>query len=138
MSRRNVSLVRRLFEVYNERSFAENLDLLDPDIVWDMSRMELPDAASSSGRSELRSFVEAWGEGFASDRVEAQEMFDAGDRVVVMVHHRGQGMSSGIEIDQRFAMVWTLRDGRATRMEMYPTLYEALEAVGLSEHPAPN
>ena len=133
MSRQNVDIVRRLFEVYNERSFAENLDLIDPDIFWDVSRVELPEGASYSGRSELRSFVEAWDEGFVSDHVEAQEMFDAGDRVVVMVSHRGRGKSSGIDIDQRFAMVWTLRDGRAIRMDMYPTLDEALEAVGLSE-----
>jgi ketosteroid isomerase-like protein len=96
-----------------------------------MSRVELPDGVSYSGVSELGSFVEAWEEGFVSEHVEAQEMFDAGDRVVVMVHHRGRGKSSGIDIDQRFAMVWTLCDGRATRMVVYPTCEEALEAVGL-------
>jgi ketosteroid isomerase-like protein len=133
MSGRNVDLVRRLLDVYNERSFEQNHDLIDPDVVWDMSRVELPDAGSYSGRSELRSFVEAWEEGFVSDHLEAKETFDAGDRVVVMVHHRGRGKSSGIDIDQRFAMVWTFRGGRAIRMEMYPTLEEALEAVGLSD-----
>ena len=46
-----------------------------------------------------------------------------------MVRHSGQGKASGIEIDQRFAMLWTLLDGRATRMDMYLTRDEALEAA---------
>jgi ketosteroid isomerase-like protein len=129
MSSENVELVRKLFDVYNDRSFAENADLIDSDIVWDVSRVELPDGASYTGRSELRGFVEAWEEGFESEHVDAEEIVDAGDCVVVMVHHRGRGKISGIEVDQRFAMVWTLRDGRAVRMDIYPTREEALEAV---------
>jgi ketosteroid isomerase-like protein len=136
MSRENVELVRRLFDVYNERSFAENSELIDPEIVWDVSRVELPDGASYIGRSELRGFAATWEEGFESELVTAQETFDAGDRVVVLVHHRGRGKISGIEVDQTFAMVWTLRDGRAVRMDMYPTRDEALEAAGMSAQDA--
>jgi ketosteroid isomerase-like protein len=90
----NVALVRRLFDVYNERSFAENVDLIDPDIVWDWPRAELPDGSSFSG-SELRDFVETWEEGFESDHMDAEEIVDAGDCVVVWVHHRGRGKISG-------------------------------------------
>ena len=32
----------------------------------------------------------------------------------------------------RFAQVWTLRDGQGTRMQLYASIEEALEAVGLS------
>jgi len=131
MSGENVALVRKLLDVYNERSFAENVDLIDPDIVWDLSRGELPDGSSYTGRLELRSFVETWEEGFESEHVDAEEIVDAGDCVVVMVHHRARGKISRIEIDQRYAMVWTLSGGRALRMDLYPTREEALEAVGL-------
>jgi ketosteroid isomerase-like protein len=133
MSQENVEIVQRLFDVYNERSFAENADLIDPTIVWDFSRLELPDGTSYTGYLELSGFVETWEEGFESEHVEAQETVDAGDRVVAVVHHRGRGRLSGIEVDQTYAMVWTLHDGRAVRMDMYPTREEALEAVGLSE-----
>ena len=133
VSQENVELVRRLFEVYNERSFVENADLIDPEIVWDVSRVEVPDALSSTGRDELRGFAEGWEETFTAEHVEAEEMLDAGDQVVVMVRHRGRGKASGIEIEQQFAMVWTLREGRAVRMVMYPTRAEALEAAGLRD-----
>ena len=132
MSQENVEIVRRLLEVYNERSFAENVELIDPEIVWDLSRVDLPDATTHTGRLDFSGFVQAWEEGFVTEHMEGEEMLDAGDRVVVFVRHRGRGRLSGIEIDQTFAMVWTLRDGRAVRMDMYPTRDEALEAVGLS------
>ena len=133
MSQENVELVRKLYDVYNERSFTEHPDLVAPDVVWDMSRVELPDASVSTGRDDFPNFIEAWAESFASEQMEAREILDAGDRVVVVVRHRGQGKRSGIKLEATFAMVWTLRDGRAVRMEMYPTPHEALEAVGLSE-----
>jgi ketosteroid isomerase-like protein len=132
MTQENVRLVRKLLDVYNERSFADNADLIDPNIVWDLSRVQLPDGARYTGHSGLSKFVEAWEEGFAWEHVESLEIVDAADRVVVVVHHRGRGKISGIEIDQRFAMVWTLRDGRAIRMDMYGTRDEALDAVGLA------
>jgi len=133
MSQENIALVRRLNDVYNARGFAENPDVLDAEFVWDMSRMEIPESASYAGADGIRRFFESWGEGFASEHVEAEEIVDAGDRVVVMIHHSGRGRTSGIEVDQRYAMVWTIRDGRATRMEMYPTRAEALKAVRLAE-----
>jgi ketosteroid isomerase-like protein len=131
MSQENVELVRRLLAVYNERSFAENADLIDPDIVWDLSAVQLPDSVRYTGRDEFRKFVETWEEGFASEHVEAEEILDAGgDSVLVMILHRGRGKASGIDVSQRYAMVWTLRDGRAVRMDMYATRDEALEAIG--------
>jgi ketosteroid isomerase-like protein len=133
MSQENVELVRKLFQVYNERSFREHPELVAPDIVWDMSRVNLPDASSYSGRSEFPDFVEAWDESFAYESLEPREIIDAGDRVVVVVHERGRGKVSGIEVEQTFAMVWTVRSGRAIRMDIYPSLDAALEAVGLSE-----
>ena len=131
MSHDNVQLVHKLIRVYNERSFADNLDLIEPDIVWDLSRVEVPDGSTYAGRLELSGFVETWEEGFESDRFEVEEIIDAGARVVAMVRHSGRGKVSHIEVDQRFAMVWTLSDGRAARMDAYPTREKALEAVGL-------
>jgi ketosteroid isomerase-like protein len=129
VSQENIELVKRLLTVYNERSFAENADLIDPDIVWDLSALELPDSVRYTGRAEFRKFIETWEEGFSSEEVEAEEILDADDRVLVMILHRGLGKTSGAEVSQRYAMVWTFRDGRAVRMDMYATREEALEAI---------
>src|SRR6266511_2171014 len=136
MSQENVELVQRLIQVYNDRSFEENSDLIDPEVIWDLSRVQLPDGTSLHGPSEFRDFMETWEEGFDTERMEAEEILDAGDRVVVFIRHRGHGRLSGIDVEQRIAMVWTFRNGRVVRMDMYPTRRQALEAVGLSEQDA--
>jgi ketosteroid isomerase-like protein len=126
----NVELVRKIIEVYNEKSFVENLDLIDPEIVWDMSDMEFLERPVYRGIPDLRQFTETWGEGWDFDRVEIEKIADGGDRVAVWIHHTGRGKGSGIEIDQHFAQVWTLREGRTVGMKMYLTFEEAVTAAG--------
>jgi ketosteroid isomerase-like protein len=139
MSGENLEIVRRLTAFYNERAQVEDegysdlVDALDRGFVWDMSRVENPEASSYAGLPGLREFVAAWSEGFASDHVEIEEILDAGERVVAVVRHTGTGRASGITVEQQYAMVWTLHGGRATRMDMYPTRADALKAVGLAE-----
>ena len=77
MSQENVEIVRRLNDVFNERSFVENADLLDPDMVWDMSHVPLPDAAIFTGRLGLLEFLDAWTESFASEHIDAEEILTA-------------------------------------------------------------
>jgi ketosteroid isomerase-like protein len=133
MSRAHVEVVRRLNDVFNERSFVENADLLDPDIVWDMSRVQVPDGAALAGWLGLLEFLDAWRESFDCEHIDAEERVGGGDQVLATVRHSGRGKVSGIEVAQRYAMVWTLSDGRAVRMERYLTRDEALEAMGLGE-----
>jgi ketosteroid isomerase-like protein len=52
------------------------------------------------------------------------------ERTISVVHFRGRGKGSGIEIDQEIASIWTIRDGLVTRVETHPTLEEALAATG--------
>jgi ketosteroid isomerase-like protein len=127
----NLELVRKLIDVYNERSFVENFELVAPDFVWDMSRVLMPDGTQWAGRSDVRGFFENWGESWGSDQVEGEEMVDLGQgRVLVMILHRLRGRGSGVDVAQRYAMVWTLSDGRAQRVDIYPTRDEALEDAG--------
>ena len=66
-----------------------------------------------------------------------EDYIDAGERVVVILNQRGRSKATGIPVEMRFAQVWTLRDGMGIRMQLYASVEEALEAVGLSEHDAP-
>jgi hypothetical protein len=50
-----------------------------------------------------------------------------------MVRYTGRGESSGIELNQRFATLYELRNGKAVTMCDYSSRQEALEAAGLSE-----
>ena len=77
--------------------------------------------------------MERWASAFDELKVTFEEIIDAGDQVVVVAHHKGRGQASGVEVDTRFYEVYTLRQGKVSRVDEYIERAEALEAVGLSE-----
>jgi ketosteroid isomerase-like protein len=60
-------------------------------------------------------------------------LHDAGDKVVAVMHQTGQSKLSGLAVEMTLAQVWTLRDGRQARMDMYSDPAKALKAVGVAE-----
>ena len=56
-----------------------------------------------------------------------------GDKVVLVARQHGRAKATGMEVDMRFAQVFTVEDGLQARMQMYADPAEAFEAVGLSE-----
>ena len=77
----------------------------------------------------FRDVAESW----ESLRFEATELRDLGDRVLVLGDVSGCGRASGIEVDDRWAWIVEVRDGRATSLRGFLDQREALEAAGLSE-----
>jgi ketosteroid isomerase-like protein len=54
---------------------------------------------------------------------------EAGDRVVVEFTLRARGKTTGLDFGQDAVMVWELREGKAIRVDLYPTLDEAMSAA---------
>jgi len=133
MSRENVEVVRRATDAYNRGALEEAAKWMDPEIEWDMSRVEVPDPDVYRGVDGMLAFHRSWEESWESQDLEPQELIEAGDQVVSVIRHVGRGKLSGAEVEQRFAQLWTVRDGKIVRMEMYPDREDALEAVGLPE-----
>lgn len=125
MSRRNVELVRRIFDAYRSDP-EEGYSYLDPGVIWNPAEEE-----PLQGIEAVRSYMERWTAEWEDYAHEVEEVLDAGDRVVVTVHFSGRGRSSGIETEARSFGVWTLRDGKVIRMDEYTQRAEALEAAGL-------
>ena len=109
--------------------------MLDEDVVWEIPpEIELPDIPRRVvGREEViagsRHYWGTWDE----YRLDAEELIDAGSSVVLVVQERGRGRGSGIPFERRWAQVWTFRQGRLIRWELFPDRATALEAVGLRE-----
>ena len=115
-----------------------------PARIW---RQSSPDSTQPSryavlGKSWARSpitairvlrYAERWLEAWDEYRVIPEEFLDAGDQVVVIYRAVGRGKGSGVAVERRNAHLWTFRDGRAVRLEIFATPEEALEAAGLSE-----
>ncbi len=129
MSRENVELVERIYECWLRGE--PGYEHFDPDISM-VESAALPGAASAHGIDAVRRYIESFAKHWDDIRFEPQEYLDAGDRVVVLARLVGRGKSSGVAVERTWAYVWTLRDGKALRMEGYADRAEAMAAAGLS------
>jgi ketosteroid isomerase-like protein len=130
MSQENVEVVRAIFGAWGDGELG--LDRFDPEIVMSESAT-LPGAVSADGIDAVRRYMESFANYWDEIRFEPTEFIDAGDRVVVVADLVGRGKASGVAVERTWAYVWTIRAGKALRMDGYTDRAEALEAVGLSE-----
>jgi len=134
MSQENVEIVRRYYEHRQAQDdFPE--EIIAPDYVWDMSHLRgWAEERTYEGIDGARRFIREWTAAFDDWAIEVEAIHDAGaDRVVGVLRQRGRSKSAGLAVDMRYAQVFTIRDGKQVRMEMYDDPDEALRAVGLEE-----
>jgi ketosteroid isomerase-like protein len=133
MSQENLEIVRIGYERYAATGeFTDNIATAD--FVWDMSNFHgWPEQQVYEGADGARAFLREWMDAWENWEIEIDALHDAGDRVVALLRQRGRSKAAGMPVEMFFAQVWTLRDGKEARMEMYSDAAEALEAAGLSE-----
>jgi ketosteroid isomerase-like protein len=133
VSAENVDIIRRGYEHLVETG-QPLYDSWDPNLVWDMSTFSgWPEDPTYEGREGYERFMRNWLEPFDDWHLEVERYVDAGDKVVAIVRQLGRSKSTGVEVDMRFAQVFTLRDGKQVRVELYADPDEALEAAGVSK-----
>ena len=129
MSQKNVEIIRRGWEHWSATGELR----AHPDFVWDVSNLGWPGRQVFAGVEGANEFIAEWAGAWDDWEIEVEEYIDAGEHVVAIVNQRGRAKGTGVPVEMQFAQVWTFRDGRAIRMEMYSSLDEALEAAGLRE-----
>lgn len=129
MSRENVEIVRRAFElkVLGRGGDAE-LAAFHPDVV-----INSVEEGPSYGLNAIRDNLERWTSVWEEPEATPEEIVDAGESMLVTARHRGRGRGSGISVDAYFHEVYTLRDGKIIRVDEFSDRSKALEAAGLSE-----
>jgi ketosteroid isomerase-like protein len=138
MSRENVEIVRTLAEGFQHRQHERAFEFYDREIEWDASRVVemLPDNAGIyHGHEGVRTYWRNWLSAWSDLRFEIQDVVDAGDEVVLLIHNQRQwGRHSGLETEfPPYAMVFTFRDGKVIRLRHYLDQQVALEAAGLTK-----
>jgi ketosteroid isomerase-like protein len=129
MSQANVELVRTIYDRFRAGDNESALALHDPEVeVHD--RPEIPDPQVYRGHAGVLQSLGVSQATFEGLDLAPEEFIDAGDRVVVVFRFRGTGRESGVPIDERLAHVWTIRNGKAVRMEVHSGREQALRAAG--------
>ena len=86
------------------------------------------------GRAGYREYVSSWSDVWGDDlRLEAVEVIDLGDRLMLLGDMPTSGMASGVPITNKFATVSELKEGITIRVRVYFDQSKALAAVGLRE-----
>ena len=130
MSEHNVELVGQLYDAWARGDFAAGVELLAPDFEW-LQLAGAVEAGSHRGEEAgeaLRRIFAMWDD-FS---VRAEEFIDAGEKVVVVAQTHGTARDGGAALDQVFASVWTVRDGKLARQEVFAAREVALREAGVA------
>ena len=134
MSQENVHLIRAGFAAFAERGLGGMADFWATDINWRAMEGALDDVGEMQGADALRRYYEDWLDMFDNVTVVPEELLDIGDdRVLAVQHVTGRAKASGVETELRYAVIYTVRDGKIARGREYGDRAEALEAAGLRE-----
>ena len=78
------------------------------------------------GPESLLEWLDDGDDAFDDFTVDLLEVEEVDGHVVVSMRQRGRGKASGAEVDDRITHVWTIRDGRATRMQSFADRDDAM------------
>jgi ketosteroid isomerase-like protein len=134
MSQQNVEIVLDQFAATNERDFARAMSHYAEDVELVVHSDASLEAGTFRGRDAVGQWFGDWFKtfepGYHFDIADAR---DFGDLVVLAATHRGRGRTSGIEVHGEMGYVYTVREGKIVRGELFHTPAQALEAVAGGE-----
>lgn len=130
MASDNLEAVRTIYAHWSEGDFEADAVRLDPLVLFVMGE-GLPDTGTYLGVERLAEYMRDFLEPWARLTIDAEELAAAGDSVFAAVVQRGVGEGSGAATELRYFHVWSLRAGRAIRLETFRERADALAAAGL-------
>jgi glutamate/tyrosine decarboxylase-like PLP-dependent enzyme/ketosteroid isomerase-like protein len=92
----------------------------------------VPGAGTYRGAEAATQFFADLVEPFAEVSYQPQEFFEHGDQIVVFLTVRFHPRGSSAVVENQVGALWTMRDGKPARCEMFAQREQALEAAGIS------
>jgi ketosteroid isomerase-like protein len=131
MSRENLESVEAFIASFNRGDESALTDFLAEDVEIDWSRSPAPYRGIYRGREAALAWFDDVGDTFKSGRIEAVDLIDADDEILVphVMHLCGR---DGLEVKVRASYVFTIRGGRCARWRIYQEHDHALADLGLA------
>ena len=134
MAREDVETARRGYEALARGDLDGVLELIDPSVEVEVhtGRPDLPESEVLRGHAGFLENLKLLDEVFEDVEVWPEEFMEIGDDLLVRVYTSGRGRGSGIRVENRVTHIWTIREGKAIRFQVFQTTTEALAALGRS------
>jgi ketosteroid isomerase-like protein len=129
VSRENLEIVQRGFDAFNETGVEGILPFIHPEFEATTPPNLASEPDTYRGHDGIRRWFDSFDEVMEEIRWDAHGYQQVGDQVVVEFTLRARGKTTGLDFGQEAVMVWSLRDGKAIRVELFETLDEALAAA---------
>ena len=132
MAADNVEIVRTFLGALADGGAGGPAKFWDPDISWRAIEGAPDDVGEMVGAAAVLRYLQDWVDMFDDITTVPVELMDVGDdRVIAVQHVTGRAKLSGVQTELRYAVVYTLREGKIVRAREYIDREQALEAVGL-------
>jgi len=107
MTQDNLELVRAGFAAHSRGDLDALVEFYAPDVVFETLLL-----GTHCGNEAIRLIYEENQKTMSGYDVVPVELIDVGDKVVAVAQVAGAGTTSQIEVDDRFAFVFTIKDDR--------------------------
>jgi ketosteroid isomerase-like protein len=115
-------ILRERYAAFSAGDVGSALDFIAPDIEVEINT-ERPDVPEGGVFREHEGFLQnlrELTEPFEDFRTEVEgEIVEVDDRLMVKLRATGRGRASNVPIERVVFHVWTVRDGRAVRLQVY-------------------
>jgi ketosteroid isomerase-like protein len=134
MSQENVEVVYDQFAATNARDFPRAMSHYAEDVELVVDPNAFLEPGTFKGRLAVGQWFGNWFTTFEPGyQFDIEEVRDLGDVVFLMASHHGRGRTSGVEVHGQTGYLYTLRESKIVRLELFPSREKTLEAAGLPE-----
>lgn len=131
MSQTNINLIQQVYDAFNQRNFDAVLERFSPAIEWIAAvNSPLADRSPYRGLNDVREGVFLRiAAGFERLAVNADEVFAAGDKVVVLGFYDGLRKGNSKPVRAQLAHIWTLTEGQVIKFQQYVDTYQLAQSA---------
>jgi uncharacterized protein len=134
MSEQDVELVRRICDLHARGDYKAASKLIHKKMPYHHHHGfdDYPDARTYRDYKAIVGYLREFWESWEESEITPAEFIDAGDgRVVALLSFVGRGKGSSVQLERRFAEIWTVRDGKAVDFQLYRYPNQAFSAAGV-------
>ena len=127
-----MQILRETLAAFNSGDLERILHFVHPEFEGVVPPEYSAEPDTYRGHEGIRRYFRTFEEVMEEVRFEPERFWQAGDAVAVTMRLTAKGRQTSIPVEQRFAQVWRLRDGRVVGVQSYVSVSEALEIAGAS------